>query len=82
MNLRHETKNGREKPYENKKETQEIQNADEEGIDKEQNYRPPPKPPYILDANGDVIGIIENVVPKSRPPLKPLKYMVVFIEKK
>ena len=29
--------------------------------------RSPPKPPYILDANGEVTGIIENVVPKSRP---------------
>ena len=26
--------------------------------------------PYILDTNGEVIGIIENVVPKTRPPLK------------
>ena len=30
------------------------------------------QPPYILNANGEVIGIIENVVPKTRPPLKPL----------
>ena len=34
------------------------------------NYKPP-KPPFILDGNGEVIGIIENVVPKTRPPLKP-----------
>ena len=33
--------------------------------------RPPPKPPYILNIKGEVIGIIENVVPKTRPPLKP-----------
>ena len=33
--------------------------------------RPLPKPPYIIDASGEVIGIIENVAPKSRPPLKP-----------
>ena len=33
--------------------------------------RPPPKLPYILNINGEVIGIIENVVPKIRPPLKP-----------
>ena len=39
-------------------------------IEKEPNYRPPPKSPYILDANGEVIGIIENMVPKTRPPLK------------
>ena len=76
MNLRHETKKGREKPYENQKETQEIQNADKEGIDaqkidKELNCRPPPKPTYILHASGEVIGIIENMVPKTRPPLKP-----------
>ena len=75
-NLRHETKKGREKPYENKKESQEIQNAEKEGIDaqkidKELNYMPPPKLPYILDANGEVIGIIENAVPKTRPHLKP-----------
>ena len=33
--------------------------------------RPPPKPPYIPNINGEVIGIIENVVPKTRPPFKP-----------
>ena len=83
---KHETKKGREKPYENKMGRQEIQNVDEEGIDaqqigKELNYRPPPKPPYILNAIGEVIGIIENIVPKTRPPLNPLEYMVVLIEK-
>ena len=35
------------------------------------NNRPPPKPPYILDGNGEVIGTIEYVVPKPRPPPKP-----------
>ena len=40
-------------------------------IDKELNYRPPPKPPYIPDTNGEVIGTSENMVPKTRPPLKP-----------
>ena len=35
------------------------------------NNRSPPKPPYILDGNGEVIGTIENVVPKPRPPPKP-----------
>ena len=35
------------------------------------NNRPPPKPPYILDGNGEVIGTIENVVPKPIPPPKP-----------
>ena len=39
--------------------------------------RPPPKPPYILNANGEVMGLIENVVPKTRPHLNPLEYMVV-----
>ena len=34
------------------------------------NYRPP-KPPYILDGNGKVIGIIKNVAPKPGPPPKP-----------
>ena len=38
---------------------------------KRETCRPPPKPPYILDTKGEVIGIIENVVPKTRPPLKP-----------
>ena len=33
--------------------------------------RPPPKPPYILHINGEVIGVIENVVSKTRPLLKP-----------
>ena len=28
-------------------------------------------PPYILDTNGEVIEIIENVVPNNIPPLKP-----------
>ena len=37
--------------------------------------RPPPKPPYIVNVNGDVIGIIEKedlpyVVPKLKPPPK------------
>ena len=40
-------------------------------IANEPNCRPPPKPPYILNGNGDVIWIIENVVPKTRPHLKP-----------
>ena len=35
------------------------------------NYRPPSKPPYILNVNGEVIGIIENMVPKLKPPPKP-----------
>ena len=34
------------------------------------SYRPPPKPPYIINVNEEVIGIIENMVPKCRPPLK------------
>ena len=44
---------------------------DAQKMDKKLNYRPPSKPPYILNANGEVIGIIENMVPKTRPPLKP-----------
>ena len=35
------------------------------------NNRPSNKPPYILDGNGEVIGTIENVVPKPRLPPKP-----------
>ena len=62
LNLRHETKKGRVRPYKNKKESQEAQR-----IDRELNYRPSPKLLFILDTNGEVIGIIENVVPKSRP---------------
>ena len=75
-NHKHETKNGREKPYKNIKGRKEIQNAEEkeidvQKIDKKLNYRPPPKPPYILNANGEVVGIIENIEPKTRSPLKP-----------
>ena len=76
VNYEHETKKGIEKPYENQEERQEIQNAEEEvidaqKIDKELNHRPPPKPPYIVNTNEEVIGIIKNVVPKTRPPPKP-----------
>ena len=40
------------------------------------NYRPPSNPPFILNVNGEVIGIIEKenlpyVVPKPRPLPKP-----------
>ena len=40
------------------------------------NYRHPSKPPYVLNVNREVIGIIEEkedlpyVVPKSKPPPK------------
>ena len=68
LNLRHETKKGRVRPYENNKESQEAQR-----IDRKLNCRPTPKLPYILNANGTVIGIIENAVPKTRPPFKPLR---------
>ena len=39
------------------------------------SYRPPPKPPYIVNASGEVIGTIEKeylpyVVPKPNPPPK------------
>ena len=66
LNLRHETKKGRVGPYENKKESQAAQITD-----RKLNCRPTPKLPYILNANGDVIGILENIVPKNRPPPKP-----------
>ena len=65
LNLRHETKKGRVRPYENKKESQEAQK-----IDRKLNCKPTPKLPYILNANGEVIGILENIVPKNRPPPK------------
>ena len=80
LNHKHETKKGRVKPNRNKKARQEIQNANEKGIDalkdkclmdKEPNCRPPPKPSYIVNTNGEVIGIIENMVPNTRPPLQP-----------
>ena len=45
------------------------------------NNRPPPKPPYIVNASGEVIGIIENMVPKPRPPQNLLEYTVILIEK-
>ena len=48
-----------------------IRRASPTKLVKREVCRPPPKPPYILDINGEVIGIIENVVPKTRPPLKP-----------
>ena len=58
LSLRHETKKGRVRPYENKKESQETQK-----IDRELNCRTIPMLPYILNANGEVIGILENIVP-------------------
>ena len=66
LNLRHETKKGRVRPYKNKKESQEAQI-----IDRKLNCRPTPKFPYILNACGEAIGIIENVVPKTRLLFKP-----------
>ena len=48
-----------------------IRRANFTKLVKREVCRPPPKPPYILNINGEVIGIIENVVPKTRPPLKP-----------
>ena len=48
-----------------------IRRANTTKLVKREVYRPPPKPPYILTINEKVIGIIENVVPKTRHPLKP-----------
>ena len=48
-----------------------IRKANPTKLVKREVCRPPPKPPYILNIKGEVIGIIENVVPKTRPPLKP-----------
>ena len=47
LNLRHETKKGRVRPYKNKKESQEAQI-----IDRKLSCRPTPKLPYILNING------------------------------
>ena len=66
LSLRHETKKGRVRPYENKKESHEAQK-----IDRELNCRPPPRLPNVLNASGEVIGILENIVSKNRPPPKP-----------
>ena len=52
-----------------------IRRANPTKLVKREVYRPPPKPPYILNIKGEVIEIIENVVPKTRPPLKPLKIL-------
>ena len=40
------------------------------------SYRAPPRPPYIVNVNEEVIGTIEkedlpHVVPKLKPPPKP-----------
>ena len=75
VNYEQENKKRRIKLYENQEERHQIQNVEQEGIDtqkidKKLNCIPPPKPPYVLYINGEVIGIIENVVPKTRPPLK------------
>ena len=48
-----------------------IRRANTMKLVKREVCRPPPKPLYILNINGEMIGIIENVVPKTRPPLKP-----------
>ena len=46
-------------------------NSNEERV----SYRPPPKPPYLLNVDGEVIGIIGkekflDTVPNCRPPPK------------
>ena len=46
-----------------------IRRANPTKLVKRKVCRPPPKPPYILNINGEVIGVIENVVSKTRPPL-------------
>ena len=66
LNLRHETKKGRIRLYENKKESQEAQIKD-----RKLNCRPPPSLHYILNADGEVIGRLENIVSKNRPQPKP-----------
>ena len=58
-----------------------IRRANPTKLVKREVCRPLPKPPCILNINGEVIGIIENVVPKTRNPLNLLEYTVVLIEK-
>ena len=58
-----------------------IRRANPIKLVKREVHRPPPKPPCILNINGEVIGIIENVVQKTSPPQNPLEYLVVLIEK-
>ena len=48
-----------------------IRRANPTKLVKREVCRPPTKPPYILNTKGEVIGILENVVPKTSPPLKP-----------
>ena len=48
-----------------------IRRANPTKLVKRKACRPPPKPPYILNINGEVIGVIENVVSKTRHSLKP-----------
>ena len=48
-----------------------IRRANPTKLVKREVCRPPPKPPYMLNTKGEVIGVIENVVSKTRPPLKP-----------
>ena len=46
-----------------------IRRANATKLVKREVCRAPPKPPYILNINGEVIGILEeDVVPKTRPP--------------
>ena len=48
-----------------------IRRANPTKLVKREECRPPPKPPYILNINEEVIGVIEKVVSKTRLPLKP-----------
>ena len=48
-----------------------IRRANSTKLVKREVCRPPPKPPHILNINGEVIGVIVNVVSKTRPPFKP-----------
>ena len=45
------------------------------------NYRPPSKPPYILNVNREVIGVIEIWYQSLDPLQNLLEYMVMLIEK-
>ena len=45
-----------------------VRRANPTKLVKRETCRPPPMAPYILDTKGEIIGTIDNVVPKTRPP--------------
>ena len=45
------------------------------------NYRPPSKPPYILNVDGEVMGSLKIWYQSLDPLQNLLEYMVMLIEK-